>query len=134
VGSDAETQIARRAAQRLAGDIDPTLPDQVEQELAKDPLEQSHERPLDPISLGGLIVSLVSLGWTIYRDLKKDREAAQKAAMMQRLADRLREDTRASGQLPRASERLLELNPQQQTLIIEAVAQEIVEEPLPGSR
>jgi hypothetical protein len=119
--SDPEAQIARRAAQHLAGEIDPTLPAQVEQELAKDPLEQRSER-FDPISLGGLIVSLAALGWTIYRDLKKDREAAQQAASAEHLADELREEAKANGWLAG-------FKPQQQALIIDGIAQAIVEEP-----
>jgi hypothetical protein len=118
--TESETRIARRAAQRLAGNIDPQLPAQVEQELAQDPLEQSPER-LDPISLGGLIVSLVALGWTIYRDVKNDREAAQKAAMVQRIADQLRKKAQENGLLST-------VDPQRQTLIIDAIAQAIVEE------
>ena len=53
-------RIARRAAARLAADIDPGLPDQVEQALAEDPLGHAPERVLDPISLGSLLVSLAS--------------------------------------------------------------------------
>jgi hypothetical protein len=120
--SDAETQIARRAAQRLAEDIDPTLPEQVEQELAKDPLEQRDEKPLEPISLGALIVSMAAFGWTIYRDLKKDREAAQQAATVQRLTDQLREEATANGWLAKFS-------PQRQASIIDGIAQAIVDEP-----
>lgn len=120
---DAEKEIARRAAQRLASAIDANLPGQVEQEWAKDPLDPSQERALDPISLGGLIVSMASLGWTIYRDIKKDHEAVQKAATTQYLAGRLREEAQANGWL-------LSFAPEQQALIVEGVAQEIVREPL----
>jgi hypothetical protein len=120
--SESETRIARRAAQRLAGEIDPTLPDLVEHELAKDPLEQSHKRPLDPISLGGLIVSLAALGWTIYRDLKNDRKAAQKSVAAKRVAGQLGEEAKANGWLAK-------FNEQQQSLIINGIAQATVEEP-----
>jgi hypothetical protein len=43
---------ARRVAARLATDLDPALQDQVEQELARDPLEQPAERLIDPIFIG----------------------------------------------------------------------------------
>ena len=69
--------VARRAADRLAKSVDEGLRDDVERELAKDPLEAEARRILDPVSLGALIVSLASFGWTVYRDLKKDREAAK---------------------------------------------------------
>ena len=68
--------IARRAAANLV-DLDPALPAQVEQALVADPLAASEGRPIDPISLGALIVSVVSLGWTIFHDLKQDHTAAK---------------------------------------------------------
>ncbi len=68
-------EVARRSAARLV-DIDPGLPDQVEQALAEDPLSRPADRILDPISLGALIASIASLGWTIYHDIKKDRGTA----------------------------------------------------------
>ena len=65
--------IARRAAVRLAEPIDTALPDKVEKELSKDPFSRTPDRVLDPISVASLIVSLVSFGWTVYRDLKGPR-------------------------------------------------------------
>jgi hypothetical protein len=119
--NDPETRIARRAAQRLASDIDPTLLEQVEQELAKDPLEQKDEKLVDPISLAALIVSLVSLGWTVHHDVKKDRREAEKAAETKRVADQLREEATANGWLAK-------FDPQRQALIIDGIAQAVVEE------
>ena len=69
--------IARRAADQLANDIDKGLRQDVERELAKDPLEERRERFLEPVSFAALIVSLASFGWTVYRDLKRDRDAAK---------------------------------------------------------
>ena len=89
----------------------------------KDPLDSRPERVLDPISLGALIVSLVSFGWTVYRDLKKDRDAAKadRAGMERRVAALLRqEDGIAAGRLPPG------LTEAQQSMVIEAVAVEIV--------
>lgn len=57
-------EIARRSATRPVG-IDPGLPDNVEQALAEDQLSRPAERLIDPISLGALVVSIVSLGWTV---------------------------------------------------------------------
>jgi hypothetical protein len=68
--------IARHVAARLAADLDPALPEQVKNELARDPLERPAERVIDPVSLGALIVSVASLGWTIYHDLKSDHASA----------------------------------------------------------
>lgn len=68
--------VARRAAASLV-DLDRTLPAQVEQALVADPLAASEGRPIDPISLGALIVSIVALGWTIFHDLQQDHAAAK---------------------------------------------------------
>ena len=113
--------IARRSAARLTG-IDPDLPRHVEQALAEDPLARPAERVIDPISLASLIVSLASLGWTIYHDTKKDRAAAgpDPAARAQRLAAQLQEDGTAAARLPAA------LTPDQRGMVIRVIAAEIV--------
>jgi hypothetical protein len=115
--------IARRAADRLANEIDKGLRQDVERELAKDPLEQRPERVIEPVSFAALIVSLASFGWTVYRDLKKDREAgkADRSAREARLAALLREEDHfAAGRLPS------DMTAEQQSLVIAAVAAEIV--------
>lgn len=66
--------VARQAARDLALEFGPSLPDSVEVALAVDPLDQPASKVLDPISIGALIVSVAALGWTIYHDLKRDRE------------------------------------------------------------
>ena len=115
-------EIARRAAARLAADLGPALPAQVERELARDPLERPAERFLDPISLGALVVSVASLGWTVYHDLKEDRAKAgrDRAAEAERLSARLREGRVEAGRLPR------DLTPERHDLVIRTVAEEVV--------
>jgi hypothetical protein len=123
MNDDITSAIARRTAVRLAGTFGRNIGDEVEHELARDPLDSRPERVLDPISLGALIVSLASFGWTVYRDLKKDREAAKtdRAAMERRVASLLRqEDGIAAGRLPPG------LTEAQQSMVIDAVAVEIV--------
>jgi hypothetical protein len=61
---------ARAAAHRLAAEY-PGLPAKVEAALYARGLTQRPERYLDPISLGALIVSVASLAWTVYTDLRK---------------------------------------------------------------
>ena len=73
-------EVARRAADNLAPSLDPKLCAAVEQELTRDPLDAPPERVIEPISLAALIVSLASFGWTVYRDLKKDHDAAKAKA------------------------------------------------------
>ncbi len=115
--------IARRAAERLTGTIGNGLRHDVERELAKDPLEAQSKRIFDPISFAALIVSLASFGWTIYRDLKKDREAAKadREGMESRVAALLREEEGfAAGRLPPG------MTADQQSLVLTTLAAEIV--------
>jgi hypothetical protein len=116
-------QIALRTADDLARILGGGLRDAVVQELAKDPLASRPERAIDPISLASLIVSLAAFGWTIYRDLKKDGDAAKmsRPAMQLQLADLLRgEEGFAAGRLP------TEMTVEQQMLVITTIATEIV--------
>jgi hypothetical protein len=115
--------IARRAADRLANDIEKGLRQDVDRELAKDPLEQQPERVFEPVSFAALIVSLASFGWTVYRDLKKDRDAAKadRSVTETHLAAQLREEDHfAAGRLPP------DMTAAQQSLVIAAIAAEIV--------
>jgi|SRR6516165_8695073 hypothetical protein len=110
--------IARRVAARLACHLDPALPEQVEREL--DLLKPPKREPIT-ISLGALIVSIATLGWTVYHDLKKDRAAASQdeAKEVERLAAGMRAK-------PEAAWPAANLAPEQHQLIIAAVAEEIV--------
>lgn len=60
---------ARAAAARLADQYGSDLPMQVETAIHRDP-DAPPDQYLDPISLGGLIVSIATLAWTVYKDLK----------------------------------------------------------------
>lgn len=127
--SDSSTidTVARRSAARLA-DIDSSLPDQVEQALAADPLATPSERIFDPISLGALIVSIASLGWTIYHDTKKDRAAAglDRAAKIQHLKAQLQDEGADTARRPP------ELTPQQHARIVDEVSTQIVDSDISG--
>ena len=115
--------VARRAADRLAPSLDPGLSAAVEQELTRDPLDTRPERVFEPISFAAFIVSLASFGWTVYRDLKKDRDDAKvdRSETEARLALLLREDESfAAGQLPPS------MTTAQQSLILRTIAAEIV--------
>lgn len=65
---------ARAAAARLSDQYGPNLAMRVEAELHRD----SHAAPdqfVDPVSIGALIVSIASLAWTIYQDLRKRNQS-----------------------------------------------------------
>jgi hypothetical protein len=116
--------IARRAAARLAGRLDPKLPALTERALAGE--GETAVRSYDAgvsLALAGLLLSAVQFGWQIYRDLKEDREKKAKeqkeeppqplqAVLVQRLRVRLPE--------PRG------LAAEQRDHLIEVVAEEIL--------
>ena len=86
--ADTPEDIARRAAGRLAQEIDPALPAVVDGQLRGRGGAEPPVRFLEPattIALGGLLVSLASLAWTIYRDLKKDAAAPSPDVLARRL-------------------------------------------------
>ncbi len=119
MSNDEADAIARRVAGRLA-DLHPNLPDEVDQALAEDPLALPTDRLIDPVSLAALIVSIASLGWTIYHDTKKDRAAAglDRAAEAQHLKAHLLADDTAARLPP-------DVTFQQRDMIIGIIASEI---------
>src|SRR4051794_26798359 len=81
--TDPAEAISRNVAARLAG-TSPRLP--VDVELALGHRNTPSQRPsqyFDPISLAGLIISIASLAWTVYTDLKKQNPAPTPAALTQ---------------------------------------------------
>ncbi|MEU7055108.1 hypothetical protein [Streptomyces sp. NPDC046197] len=69
--ADPVGQVARAAAQRLAAPNDLDLATDVEAALHARETTTRPDQYLDPISLGALIVSVASLAWTVYSDLRK---------------------------------------------------------------
>ncbi len=61
---------ARAAAIRLAGHYGPGLATEVEAALHAQGQERRPEQYFDPVSIGALIVSIATLAWNIYNDLK----------------------------------------------------------------
>jgi hypothetical protein len=75
--TDSIADAARSAAATLAPALGQNLPLEVEAALAARAGNQRPDRYLDPVSLGGLIVSVATLAWTIYNDQRnrnKDQE------------------------------------------------------------
>jgi len=69
---DPVANIARAAADRLAPEFDPGLVMGVEDALANRRDDVADERFFSPIDLGSLVVSAVTLAWTIYHEIRKD--------------------------------------------------------------
>jgi hypothetical protein len=85
--TDPVAAVARRAAARLV-DLDPNLPAWTERALAGGD-ESAPTRSFDAattIALASLLVSIVQTAWTLWRDVKEDRETAAREA-----AERARE-------------------------------------------
>ena len=109
------TEIARRAAERLAG-IDPGLPTATERLLQGAPRRCSLDVGTS-IALASLVVSLVQFGWSIYQDHLRQREKAEvRDALIRRLLDRM-EISGAAGSVLPAGER---------DRVAEVVAEEIL--------
>lgn len=76
-------ELARRAAARLAGEVEPNLPALTERAIAEGGVVggmRSFE-PVSGLALAAFLLSVAQFGWTIYRDLKEDREkSTEKAA------------------------------------------------------
>ena len=71
---DPKAEIARRSAERLAGDTHKQLPQYVEAELAQGATRQPVRKYFDAstvIGLAGFVVAAAGLAWTIYQDTKK---------------------------------------------------------------
>ena len=65
--------IARSAAAKLARELDPALPAYVERQIeAGSEGGKQFIEPGTTIALASLLVSMASLAWTIYRDLRKE--------------------------------------------------------------
>jgi hypothetical protein len=105
--------IARLAAARLTATLGPDLPAQVEQELNADPLDPP-KRLADPVSLAALLVSVASLAWTIWHDLRKDHATRPQSEQADALAAAL---------VPSSPPALA---PPQRTLLVRVVAEETV--------
>jgi hypothetical protein len=71
---DPAADAARSAAAILAPDLGPNLPAEVEAVLAARHLQQRPDRYLDLVSLASLIVSIATLAWTIYNDLRNHND------------------------------------------------------------
>ena len=71
--------IARQSAVRLT-ELDPSLPVWTER-LLSSPRGQERYDADTAIALASLLISIVSTGWTLYRDLLQDRQARKRAGL-----------------------------------------------------
>jgi hypothetical protein len=103
---DPVARAARAAATILASDHSPSLEVEVEAALAARGTDQRPGRFLDVVSLASLIVSIATLAWTIYNDLRADNPDPQPDAIARQVHITLREHDTA---LPAATEKITEI-------------------------
>jgi ribosomal protein S18 acetylase RimI-like enzyme len=87
--NDPVAPIARAAAIRLAADHGRALTVDVEAALARRGPAQPPERYLDPVSLGSLVVSVATLAWTVYTDLRSKTRSPSRDVLTRTLRVRL---------------------------------------------
>lgn len=105
--TDPAADAARAAAMIPAPDLSANLPAEVEIALAVGGAWQRPGRYLDPVSLGGLIVSIATLAWTIYTDRRERKpEPPQASTIARQVRITLREQ---DINLPPGGERITEV-------------------------
>jgi hypothetical protein len=80
---------ARAAAQHLAAQYGSQLSAEVETVLRKRYAPASHDQYLDPVGLGGLIVAIATLAWTVYSGLKTKTAAPSSDAIIREVQAQL---------------------------------------------
>lgn len=116
---EAAVNAARSAARKVAGELGGQLPGDVEAALRERADEQARDQYVDPISLAGLVVSVASLAWTIYRDLKGTGDPPRREVVERRVRVEVRELDASTA-------------PEQRDRIIEVVVDELMS-PVDGS-
>ena len=95
--SDLYIQIARNAAARLSGSLDPRLPQFTEAALEQGESRRSAETFLDGstvAALASLVVSAAQLAWTVCQDLRKKGSEPRQDVVVRRI--RIQLDTPAA--------------------------------------
>jgi hypothetical protein len=82
--SDAVESISRASGQRLAQAMGGEIVVEIEEAL-RDIKPTRSDRYVDPIALGGLIVSMAALAWTIIEDLRQRGDELKREVIVRRL-------------------------------------------------
>jgi hypothetical protein len=93
--SDSVAVISRATARRLAAQGRPESQVEVEAAIAAGP-NGGRDQYVDPISLGALIVSIATLAWQVYTDLKASSDKPSKEVVARRVRIRLQDSDRPS--------------------------------------
>ena len=114
---DSSDDIARRAAQRLRGDLGQNLPATVEAQLQMGGTGPERYEPVTTvIALATLLLNVAKFAWDIYRDRKKDAKEVPSAETIARtIRLELKSDEGVSAE--------------QRDKIIDVVVEELLKEP-----
>ena len=113
---DALDAATRRAAERLA-DLDPSLPIDVERQLAGARFRSLETFDLGAgVALAGVLLPAMQLAWQVWRDLKGDRDKDGERRRRETLLRRLRLEIR----------QLDDLTPAQRDRVLDVVADEVL--------
>jgi hypothetical protein len=104
--TDPAGDAARAAAAILAPELGADLPADVEAVLAPRGTRQRPDRYLDPVSLSSLIVSIATLAWTVYNDLRERHPGPTPDAIARQVRITLRQQDAV---LPEGAERIIEV-------------------------
>lgn len=104
--TDPAAGAARATAAILAPDFGAGLPAEVEAALAARDARQRLDRYLDPVSLGSLIVSVATLAWTVYNDLRDRHPSPPSDAVARQVRITLRQQDTV---MPACTERVTEI-------------------------
>jgi hypothetical protein len=111
---DPAADAARSAAAILAPDLGRNLPVEVEAALAARGGDQRPDRYLDLVSLGSLIVSVATLAWTVYNDLRSRAQGQESKPELEPQAEFIARQVRITLReqdtvLPPGTERITEV-------------------------
>ena len=88
--TDPITNVARATAERLTPEYGPALAAEVEAALRNAGKDKRPDQYFDPASLGSLIVTIATLAWTVYRDLRTKTPEPSRDIVISQVRDELR--------------------------------------------
>jgi hypothetical protein len=103
---DVIVESTRAAAECLAAELGPRLGADVEAALSARGPTRVPDRFVDPVSLGGLVVSVATLAWTIYTDLKSKTAKPEPDIVARHVRVELRQQ---AGSAPAHLERIIDV-------------------------
>lgn len=107
--TDPIASTARAAAQRLSGRHGSALAAHVEAALHSSDGVQRPRQYVDPVSLGGLIVSIATLAWAVYNDLHKSTPKPDRDVVARQVRVRLDREPAAVGLGPEDRDQVIEV-------------------------